>query len=87
MPAAWVAATISQRKKTKSIKGTAGRRRFRIIEERKDDEKHIDSKVKYLTGPAESLVVPTPVMPPDSSDDDFQVWSSILYIPTLHPAS
>ena len=81
VPATWVAATISQRKKTKSIKGTAGRRRMRIIEERKDDEKHIDSKVRYLAGPSASLVVPTPVFPPDSSDDDFEVCACI---PCLH---
>ena len=77
VPASWVAATVSQRKKTKSIWGTAGRRRLRIIEERKDDEKHIDSKVKYLAGPSPSHVIPTPVFPPDSSDDDFQVCACI----------
>jgi len=54
-----------------------GYRRLRIIEERKDDEKHIDSKVKYLAGPSPSMVIPTPVFPPDSSDDDFQVCACI----------
>ena len=58
-----------------------GYRRLRIIEERKDDEKHIDSKVKYLAGPSPSHVIPTPVFPPDSSDDDFEVCACI---PCLH---
>ena len=51
---------------------------MRIIEERKCNEKKIDSKVKYLagtaaTGPAK-LTVPEAILPSESSnDDDFEV--------------
>jgi hypothetical protein len=48
VPDSWIAATPSLRKKCNSIKGTAGRRRLRLIEERKCDEKSIDSKVTFL---------------------------------------
>jgi len=78
VPADWIAATVSQRKQCKSIKGTAGRKRMRILEERKCDEKRIDSKVTYLTGtsaPRDStaLILPEPAFPSSSSEDDFQV--------------
>ena len=52
VPDSWIAATPSLRKKCKSIKGTAGRRRLRLIEERQCDEKSIDSKVSFLKGSA-----------------------------------
>ncbi len=50
MPDSWITPTPSLRKKCKSIKGTAGRRRLRLIEERQCDEKSIDSKVTFLKG-------------------------------------
>jgi hypothetical protein len=52
VPDFWIAATPSLRKKCKSIKGTAGRRRLRLIEEGQCDEKSIDSKVSFLKGSA-----------------------------------
>ena len=72
----WIAATPSLRKKCMSIKGTAGRRRLRLIEERQCDEKSIDSKVSFLKGSAPPLPIrwldpssaaklriPSPVLP------------------------
>jgi hypothetical protein len=44
VPNSYVTATPSLRKKCKSIKGTAGRKRRGLIEERKCDEKITDSK-------------------------------------------
>lgn len=94
VPADWIAATVSQRKQCKSIKGTAGRKRMRIIEERKCDDKRIDSKVTYLTGtrahsvvPAPdraTLIVPEPVLPSESSDDDFQVTVCTFWYMLTH---
>jgi hypothetical protein len=61
------------------IRGTARRKRRKLIKERACDEKAIDSKVKYLksrpTKP--ELVLPSPgesVMP--SSNEDFEVLPS-----------
>ncbi len=48
VPAAWVAATVSTRKQSKDIGGTAGHKRRRLEEERACNEKAIDSKVKYV---------------------------------------
>jgi hypothetical protein len=46
-----IAHTLSESpKKCKFIKGTAGYRRLRLIEQRKCDEKSIDSKVTFLQG-------------------------------------
>jgi hypothetical protein len=84
VPSAWVAATISQRKKSRSLKGTAGRKRFRILEERMDDEKRIDSKVMHLAGTAAAFAMPAPVDPSDSSDDDFQVCPSHPSVRVVH---
>ncbi len=50
VPADYIAATASGRKKCKSIKGTAGRKRMRIIAENKCNEKKLDSKVGFLSG-------------------------------------
>ena len=78
VPEEYIGASVSLRKQCKSIKGTAGRKRMRILEERKCNEKKIDSKVKYLagtaaTGPAK-LTVPEAILPSESSnDDDFEV--------------
>ena len=62
----------------RAIRGTAGRKRRRLIEQRACDEKTIDSKVNHLIdaepqepAPAPKLVVPEAVLP-SSSDDDFQ---------------
>ncbi len=65
VPADYIAATVSLRKQCKSIKGTTGRKRMRIIKERKCDEKKIDSKVWYLTGtmPPKSPFAQEPVIP------------------------
>ena len=79
VPQDWIVATVSVRKQFKSIGGTAGRKRRRLIEERTCDKKVIDFKIKYLTvagppAPKAMTVVPSPdevVMP--SSDEDFQV--------------
>jgi hypothetical protein len=48
VPKDYIAATVSFLKQCRSIKGTAGRRRLHIIEERKCHEEVIDSKVEYL---------------------------------------
>ncbi len=50
VPDSWITATPSLQKKCKSMEGTAWRRRFRLIEQRKCDEKSIDSKVTFLQG-------------------------------------
>jgi hypothetical protein len=59
VPDSWITATPSLRKKCKSIKGTAGRKRLRLIEERQCDEKSIYSKVSFLKG----SVPPPPFRP------------------------
>jgi hypothetical protein len=50
VPDSWITATPSLQKKCKSLKGTARPRRLRLIEQRKCDEKNIDSKVTFLQG-------------------------------------
>ena len=82
VPANWVAATVtlSARKLCKSIGGTAGRKRRKLIEERACDEKAIDSKVKYLKfrPTKQLLVLPSAeetVMP---SSDEALRYSHIL---------
>jgi hypothetical protein len=52
IPDSLIAATPSLWKRCKSIKGAAGGRRLRLIEQRKCDEKSIDSKVTFLQGSA-----------------------------------
>jgi hypothetical protein len=83
VPDSWITATPSLRKKCKSIKGTAGRRRLRLIEERQCDEKCIDSKVTFLNGsappliptrgldpvPAAELRIPSPLQPSSTSSE------------------
>ncbi len=83
VPDSWIAATPSLRKKCKYIKGTAGRRRLRLIEERQCDEKSIDSKVSFLKGSAPpplptrgldpssaaELRIPSPVLPSTTSSE------------------
>ena len=46
VPSDYVAATVNLRKRCKSLKGAVGRKRMRILEEQKCNEKVIDSKVK-----------------------------------------
>ncbi len=55
VPDSWIAATPSLRKKCNSLKGTAGRRRLRLIEQRKCDEKSMDSKVTFLQAQCRAL--------------------------------
>ncbi len=83
VPDSWIAATPSLHKKCKSIKGTAGRRRLRLIEQHKCDEKSIDSKVTFLQGsatpplptrgwdpgPADELRIPSPLLPSSTSSE------------------
>ncbi len=80
MPADLIKATVLTRARNIALRGTAGRKRRRLGEERACNEKAIDSKVKYLRASApgaapRELVVPAAdgvVMP--SSDNDFEVW-------------
>jgi hypothetical protein len=81
VPYAWIAATPSLHKRCKSIKGSAGRKRLRLIAGRQCDEKVINSKVTYLQGSRQTLAsapevcIPSPVLPTswscESEDDDF----------------
>ena len=52
VPDSWIALHSLSKKKCKSFKGTARHRRLRIIEQRKCDEKSINSKVTFLKGSA-----------------------------------
>jgi hypothetical protein len=80
VPDEYIAATVPERKQCKSIRGTAGKKRLRIMEERKCDEKKIDSKIKYMKGTTpvaaapeaagKSWRQPSPVMPSDTDDSD-----------------
>jgi hypothetical protein len=96
VPVDFIAATVSGRKRCKTIKGTAGWKRMRIIAENKCNEKKIDSKVGYFMGtkPCESYarepepVIPEPVLPSslNNDDDEIQVTpggiASVFYIQT-----
>ncbi len=76
VPDSWIAATPSLRKKCKSIKGTAGRRRLRLIEERQCDEKSKDSKVSFLKG---SAPLPLPIRGQDpGSAAELRIPSQVL---------
>ena len=88
VPADQVTATVSKRQLHKAIRGTAGRKRRRLIEERACNEKTIVSKVKYLKvaheEPEEPPSPPAPVdwVVPDArsaslSDDDFEVHTPV----------
>ena len=61
VPADYIAMSVPERKARKSARGTAGRKRLRILAEMKDDEKVIDSKVKYMkeTQPPPERALPT----------------------------
>ncbi len=84
VPADYNAATVSGCKKCRSIKGTAGRRRMCIIEERKCDDKKIDSKGLVLVGNhavqvrEADPVIPEPVLPSSSDNDETQVVFNIF---------
>ena len=88
VPKGYIGATVSERKQCKKIGGLAGRRKMRVLEERKDDEKVIHSRAVLLAetpppaaeaGPSQrdkALIVPEAVLPTDDEDndeDDFQV--------------
>ena len=84
VPDAWVAATVSTRNVSKAIGGRAGRKRRQLIEHRACDENTIDSKARYLKdatpqepAPAPKLVVPDPVDPSSSFDEDIQVYTHV----------
>ena len=83
VPDFWITATVSVRKLHRAIRGPAGHKRRRLIEQRACDEKTIDPKVNHLIdaepqepAPAPKLVVPE-AMVPSSSDDDFQVYTHV----------
>ena len=57
VPKRWITATVSERKKVKSIGGLAGRKKMRVLDEMKDDEKLIHSKASLL---AENEKAPSP---------------------------
>ena len=48
VPSGYVGATVSDRKKCKSIGGLAGRKRWRHTQEKVDHEKTIHSKAAFL---------------------------------------
>ncbi len=88
MPKRYVGATVSERKQCKKIGGLAGRKKRRVLKERREDEKVIHSKALFLAetpppaaeaGPsprdkAAPFFVPEAVLPTDEDeDDDFQV--------------
>ncbi len=80
VPEEYIADTVPEWKQCKSIRGTAGKKRLQIMEERKCDEKKIDSKIKYMkdTTPVaappqaagKSWRQPLQVMPSDSDTDN-----------------
>ena len=81
VPAHYIAATPSLRKLCR-IKGTAGNKRRKLIEEAACNEKEVTSKVGYMTGtkrgkePAPAprdFVLPEPADCPSSDSSDFQV--------------
>ena len=51
---------ISESKKCKSVKGTAGRKLLRILEELQCNQKKIESKVGYLEGTTPTKTNPAP---------------------------
>jgi hypothetical protein len=80
VPPEYIAATVSLRKQCRSIQGTAGRKRMRLLEEAKCNEKTVSSKVIFMSGSKAGSAAPCaaePVIPPaispSSSDDEFQV--------------
>ncbi len=72
VPADYIAATISERKKCKSVKGNTGRKRLRVLEEQQCNQKKIDSKVGYLEGTTPTKTNPAPETDDASSSDDFE---------------
>ncbi len=73
VPADNIGATISERKKCKSVKGAAGWKRMRILEEQQCNQKKIDSKVVFLKGTMLIKTNPAPKTDDASSSDDFEV--------------
>ncbi len=90
MPKGYVRATVSERNQCKKVGGLAGRRKWRVLEERQDNEKVIHSKALLLAetpppaaeaGPslrdkAAAFIIPEAVPPTDDEDNDFQVTFS-----------
>ena len=82
VPAQYIAATPSLRKACRGIKGAAGYKRRKLMEDAACNEKEVSSKVGYMTGtkrgkePAaapRAMVLPEPASPPASDSSDFQV--------------
>ncbi len=67
---------MAERKRCKSAKGTAGRKRLKLLAELGDDEKKTDSKVKYLMG----------TMPPPAAAALATVHKAPLLCAMLHPS-
>ena len=59
---------MPERKARKSARGTAGKKRLRILAEMKDDEKIVDSKVKYMKGTQPPPVRALPAKPTAAGD-------------------
>jgi hypothetical protein len=76
VPDAYVAATVSARKKCR-MGGLAGRRKYRMLHEAKDNEKVVHSKAQLLAetparsaaGASVCLVIPDPVVPPTDDEE------------------
>jgi hypothetical protein len=76
VPPEYIAKTVAERKRCKSAKGTAGRKRLKLLAELADDEKKTDSKVKYLKG----------TMPPPAAAAPATVHNAPLLCAKLHPS-
>ena len=68
VPADYIAKSVPERKARKSARGTAGKKRLRILAEMKDDEKIVDSKVKYMKGTQPPPVRALPAKPAGAGD-------------------
>ncbi len=75
VPDDYIAATVPQRKACRSIRGLAGKKRHRIMEDLKFNEKIVDSMIKYMKSTIEPPRLPSPVLPSDS-DDEIEVAST-----------
>jgi hypothetical protein len=67
VPSGYIRATVCDKKICKLIGGTAGRRRMRIIKERKDDDKEVHSKGLLLAETSE--------LPRAAAAEPFQIRS------------
>jgi hypothetical protein len=64
VPPEYIAKTVAERKRSKSAKGTAGRKRLKLLAQFADDEKKTDSKVKYLKGTMQPPAAAAPATRP-----------------------